>query len=302
VTLLRVVQTALLLTTLCPAADYVGSEACKTCHNLIVTQFFRNPHYLSIATGKESPENTGCESCHGPGKAHIEARGGKATIIAFSEIGPEKTLDACLRCHSQTISRANIRRSIHTQEDVVCSNCHSVHNSKAPKFLLAKKQTELCTSCHADVKAQFSMPFKHRVNEGVVDCTDCHNPHGTFAASWRMASRPHMVDQKEANEEPCLRCHADKRGPFVYEHASVRVDGCETCHTPHGSTNPKMLKRPTVFTVCLECHNGAPTFGRSNAGVDHQPADHNMANPRFQNCTTCHVRIHGSNADFFFLR
>ena len=183
--LLRVVQTALLLTVLSKASDYVGSDACKTCHALIVNQFFRNPHY-------KPQDNTGCESCHGPGKAHIDAHGGKATIVAFSEIGPEKTLDACLRCHSQTISRANIRRSVHTQEDVVCTNCHSIHNSKAPKFLLAKKQTELCYTCHASVKAQFSMPFKHRVNEGVMECTDCHNPHGTFAASWRMAvASPH---------------------------------------------------------------------------------------------------------------
>ena len=103
--------------------------------------------------------------------------------------------------------------------------------------------------------------------------------------------------RKKANEEPCLKCHADKRGPFVYEHAAVRVDGCETCHMPHGSTNAKMLKRPTIFTVCLECHNGAGTFGRTDNGVTHQSSTHNMADPRYQNCTTCHVRIHGSNAD-----
>jgi DmsE family decaheme c-type cytochrome len=152
------------------------------------------------------------------------------------------------------------------------------------------------------VKAQFSMPFKHRVNEGVVQCTDCHNPHGAFAPTWRMASRPHMVDQKEGNEEACLKCHADKRGPFVYEHASVRIDGCETCHMPHGSTNAKMLRRPAIFTVCLECHNGVGTFGISNNGVIHLSATHNMADPRYQNCTTCHVRIHGSNADALFMR
>ncbi len=293
---------ALAWTALCFASDYVGSEACKTCHAPIWSQFYRNPHYKSIASGTESPENTGCESCHGPGKAHVEARGGKSTIIAFSVIGPEKTLNACLRCHSQTLSRANIRRSIHTQEDVVCTNCHSIHNSKAPRFLLAKQQAELCYSCHASVKAQFSMPFKHRVNEGVAECTDCHNPHGAFAATWGMASRSHMVDQKEGNEEACLKCHADKRGPFVYEHAAVRVDGCQTCHMPHGSTNAKMLKRPTIFTVCLECHNGAGTFGRTDSGVTHTPNTHNMADPRYQNCTTCHARIHGSNADPYFLR
>src|SRR5438477_7823965 len=85
------------------AADYVGSNVCRTCHPNISTLFFRNPHYKSIASGKEKPENTGCESCHGPGQDHVKAGGGKATIpVAFSGLAPEKVLDACLRCHSQT--------------------------------------------------------------------------------------------------------------------------------------------------------------------------------------------------------
>ncbi len=146
------------------------------------------------------------------------------------------------------------------------------------------------------------MPVKHRVNEGAVKCTDCHNPHGTFAPTWRMGARPRLVDQALGNEEPCLKCHVDKRGPFVFEHASVRVDGCETCHSPHGSTNPKLLRRPVVFTLCLECHNGAGTFGRENNGVPLQGGFHNVLSPRYQRCTVCHVRIHGSNSSEFFLR
>lgn len=288
------------------AADYVGSNVCKTCHPDVWSNFYRNPHFKSVASGKESPDNTGCESCHGPGKAHVEARGGKATIVAFSELAPDKTLDACLRCHGQTISRANIRRSTHTQEDVVCTNCHSIHKSTAPKFLLAKTQTELCYTCHGSVRAQFSMPFKHRVNEGVIQCTDCHNPHGAPAPTWKMASRPRMVDQKQGNEEACLNCHTDKRGPFVYEHGSVRVEGCETCHQPHGSMNARLLRRPTVFTMCLECHNGEGNFGSFGAkfgtGVQRPPSDHNLADPRYRNCTTCHPRIHGSNTSEFFFR
>jgi predicted CXXCH cytochrome family protein len=80
------------------------------------------------------------------------------------------------------------------------------------------------------------------------------------------------------------------------------VDGCESCHNPHGSTNAKLLKRPVVYTLCLECHNGAGNFGRGGEGVPLQSPAHNMADPRFRNCTTCHVRIHGSNADPRFLR
>jgi len=84
-----------------PGADYVGSNVCRTCHPNVFATFFRNPHYKSIASGKEKPENTGCESCHGPGQDHVNARGGKATIpVAFSLVSPEKVLDTCLRCHS----------------------------------------------------------------------------------------------------------------------------------------------------------------------------------------------------------
>lgn len=287
-------------------ADYVGSDACKVCHADVWSKFFKNPHYESIALGKEPPADTGCESCHGPGGTHVAAHGGRATIIAFSELSPEKTLDTCLRCHAESVGRANIRRSTHTPNDVVCTNCHSIHRSPAPRFLLAKTQPEVCYQCHTEERAQFAMPFKHRVDEGVIKCTDCHNPHGTFDPTWRMASRPRMVDQREGNAEACVGCHIDKRGPWVFEHGSVRVEGCEVCHQPHGSTNPRMLRRPTVFTLCLECHNGQGTFGgfgpTFHAGIANPPSDHNLANPRYQNCITCHVRIHGSNLSDFFLR
>jgi DmsE family decaheme c-type cytochrome len=215
---------------------------------------------------------------------------------------PPQVLDACLTCHGADFSRANIRRSEHSLADVVCANCHSIHKSPVPKFLLARKQSDLCYQCHQPVRAQFSMPFKHRVNEGFMQCTDCHNPHGTFAPTWRAGLRPRMVDQALGNEEPCLKCHSDKRGPFTFEHAAVRVEGCETCHQPHGSMNARLLRLPVVFTICLECHNGAGTFGREANGEVLQSSAHNLLDPRFQQCTSCHVRIHGSNSDPAFLR
>src|SRR5665213_120473 len=281
---------------------FVGSEVCKKCHPDVWLNFNRNPHFKSIASGREPEDKTGCEGCHGPGGNHVAAGGGKATIRAVSLMTPDQVLTTCLACHAKDMARANIRRSAHTEADVVCSNCHSIHKAATPKFLLAKTQTELCYSCHATIRAQFEMPVKHRVNEGVIQCTDCHNPHGAFAPSWRTGTSGALVTTALDNEQPCLRCHVDKRGPFVYEHASVRVEGCDACHVPHGSTNAKLLRRPVVFTLCLECHNGAGTFGRENTGVFTQTASHNMLDPKYQKCTLCHVRIHGSNADATFLR
>jgi DmsE family decaheme c-type cytochrome len=281
---------------------FVGSTVCQTCHPDVWLNFNKNPHFKSLASGHEAPDKTGCEGCHGPGGAHVAAGGGKPTIRAFSQMGPDQVVNTCLECHSKDVSRANIRRSEHTEADVVCSNCHSIHKAQTPKFLLAKQQTQLCYTCHASVRAQFEMPVKHRVNEGVVQCTDCHNPHGSVAPTWGTGTSTAMLAPAHDNEMPCLKCHVDKRGPFVFEHASVRVEGCDVCHAPHGSTNAKLLRRPVVFTLCLECHNGAGTFGRENSGVFKQSASHNLLDPRYQKCTLCHVRIHGSNSDPTFLR
>lgn len=280
---------------------FVGSTACRACHPTVAIPFFRNPHFKP-ASNNGGTERVGCESCHGPGRAHAESRGQTPISRVFPKMTNGQVVETCLSCHSKDLSKANIQRSSHTESGVVCTNCHSIHQSPEKKFLLAKKQTELCYTCHTDVRAQFSMPFKHRVNEGTVQCTDCHNPHGTYAATWRMGVRPRMVEQRLGNEEPCLKCHTDKRGPFVFEHTPVRVDGCETCHSPHGSPNAKLLRRPVVFTLCLECHNGAGNFGRTGNGIDLQGNNHNMLNPTYQRCVSCHVRIHGSNTSDHFFR
>ena len=285
------------------APGYVGNEVCRDCHAEIWQAFYKNPHFKSVASGKEAPERTGCEGCHGGGRAHVAAGGGADTIPrAFSLLTPKQAIETCLACHGRDFARVNIRRSEHTLNDVPCVSCHSIHNAATPKYLLAKKQSELCYGCHSGVRAQFEMPSKHRVNEGFMQCTDCHNPHGAFAATWRMSDRPRMVEQALGNEEPCLKCHADKRGPFVYEHPPVRVEGCETCHFPHGSVNTRLLRRPVVFTLCLQCHNGVGTFGTRNNGETRLSRNHNLLDPKYQNCTTCHVRVHGSNSDLFFLR
>jgi DmsE family decaheme c-type cytochrome len=286
-----------------PRSDFVGSSVCKGCHADIWMNFYKNPHFKSIASGNQPPDRTGCEGCHGPARKHVAAGGGKDTIPrAFSLMTSTQTLDTCLTCHGRDFTRANIRRSEHTLNGVACTSCHSIHHSPTPKYLLAKKQSELCYGCHAVQRAQFDMPSKHRVNEGFMQCSDCHNPHGTFAPTWKMAQRPRLVEQVLNTEIPCLKCHVDKRGPWVYEHPPVRVEGCNICHYPHGSMNAKLLRLPVVFTLCLECHNGQGTFGTRNNGEDLQSPRHNMLDPRFQKCTTCHVMIHGSNADQFFLR
>ena len=125
--------------------------------------------------------------------------------------------------------------------------------------------------------------MRHRVNEGMVKCTDCHNPHGTL----------NVRELKLAGTEVCYTCHIEKKGPFVYEHASVRVEGCTACHTPHGSINQHLLKRRQVRQLCLECHVAPQAINVPHPRLGFQEAGE---------CTRCHVQIHGSNYQPDFLR
>jgi DmsE family decaheme c-type cytochrome len=122
-----------------------------------------------------------------------------------------------------------------------------------------------------------------------MKCSDCHNPHGGFdTKQTRLAAGADAV---------CLKCHTDKQGPFVFEHAPLKTEGCSSCHSSHGSSNPKMLNRSNVFQLCIECHSSIGAVGGPNT-----PSFHNLALPRYQNCTTCHVKVHGSNTDHLFFK
>ena len=113
----------------------------------------------------------------------------------------------------------------------------------------------------------------------------------------RMAAfGPRCSRTSRANDPGCFKCHGDKRGPFTFEHAPVRFEGCQACHEPHGSANPRMLTRAKVRFVCLECHANLPTVQAKVAGVV-PPAFHDLRRPQFQNCTVCHQKIHGSHVD-----
>jgi DmsE family decaheme c-type cytochrome len=288
-------------------AEYTGQAGCRNCHkhDTIWNNFYKDPHFKSVASGKESPERTGCEGCHGPGKAHVEAGGDIDTVVyAFSAMKPAEIINRCLTCHAKEFNRANIRRSEHTEHDIACTACHSIHSPATAQHLLAKSQPEVCYQCHTDVRSQFNLPFKHRVNEGFMSCSDCHNPHGGFTPTFGMGQTSKMLNQSHTNDQPCLKCHVDKRGPFVFEHQAGEVDGCISCHRPHGSSNAKLITRATTGMLCLECHTGSGNFGvRSNRGItypDH--ATHSMIDPRYQRCTGCHVAIHGSNVHYRFLR
>ena len=273
-------------------AEYVGSTTCQTCHEDTFNAFQKNPHVAVETDKKRGFATRACESCHGPGGNHAESVS-PTDIRQPAKLGTAETDRICLTCHQNQSTHTGRLISSHAKNQVSCTACHSIHKNGA-HGLVARKPAEVnqqCAACHADVWASFQKPYKHRLPEGAMSCVDCHNPHGT--------ALPRSIQTTRANEPGCMKCHGDKAGPFPFEHAPVRLEGCGACHQPHGSANPRMLIRHEVRFVCMECHSNLPTpqpSANSNLGTV-GPAIHDLRSPRFQNCTICHQKVHGSYVD-----
>jgi DmsE family decaheme c-type cytochrome len=267
-------------------AGYVGSDTCQGCHDDLAKAFQKNPHHFVETKGKNGWQGMACESCHGPGAKHAETTS-PSDIINPSKVAPAKTDQICLKCHLNQPTHIGRIHSSHAKDQVACTSCHAIH--KGPQALRPTRLAAInqqCATCHTSVWAQFQKPYKHRLPEGAMSCTDCHNPHGSLL--------PWQIRTVAADEPGCFRCHGDKRGPFTFEHPPVKTDGCIACHEAHGSANPRMLTRHEVRFVCLECHSN---IGVQNTLGGPPPAFHDLRSARYQNCTICHVKIHGSYVD-----
>ncbi len=289
--------------------DYVGSETCRACHEDQFTSVSKTKHGKLSEVASWKGKVQGCESCHGPGKAHSEDATDLTKIISFKNKSSKEISETCLTCHAGKESHNNFRRGEHWRNDVGCTECHTAHGPSESGFkagsttaigesskqnptgtaMLKTSEPQLCIGCHTETKSQFTKPFHHKVLEGTMKCSDCHNAHGGFESKQTKVS--------VGLDASCIKCHSNKQGPFVFEHAPLKVEGCAACHTPHGSNNPKMLTRSSVRQLCLECHSSI-----TEQLAPDTPSFHNQATVRFRDCTVCHGAIHGSNSSAVFFR
>jgi DmsE family decaheme c-type cytochrome len=269
-----------------------GDAVCTRCHDenesTPVLSIGRTRHG-TVADGRAPT----CTSCHGDSVRHVQnvrAPGettrprpdrvfaGKAPATSATERNA-----ACTGCH-QDSRRTHWQGSAHETRDVACTSCHKVH-TQHDQVRDKATQPEVCFACHKEQRTQVSRASHHPVKEGKVACSDCHNPHGS--AGVKLLVRDTVVDT-------CYTCHAEKRGPFVFNHQPVTED-CSHCHNPHGSTVANLLKSRPPF-LCQQCHE--PTSHRGNilgllAGTGNAAGTRGIAQAR--SCLNCHTNIHGSN-------
>jgi DmsE family decaheme c-type cytochrome len=252
--------------TAAPQPGFVGMDMCVQCHEETVNKFKHTPHM-------SSPQ--GCEGCHGPGQAHVDNAGDKTKIRVFKDLSNVESSGTCMECHNKG-NQKHWTGSMHDSRQVACVNCHETHPEGAvEKALLQQPEMKLCTSCHLQKKAQLLRPGHMPMREGKMECTSCHNPHGT--------PNERLLLQTSVNQN-CYTCHAEKRGPFLWEHAPVR-ENCLNCHDAHGTVNEKMLKVKQPL-LCQQCHQTSSHPGPA------YPAQSRYAFN--QGCMHCHPTIHGS--------
>ncbi len=301
------------------ANGYAGEERCLECHSdkavagphaattiardtalsLYSDRSLSGPHGAISNPNAPAAKNS-CETCHGPALNHAKFQedgdGSGSTedpTLAALRIGlkASSTSDernaVCLQCHTGG-NEAMWDGSIHQQRGISCTDCHSPH-SKNQKYLNGATQIESCGKCHKDIQAELQRNSHHPIREGKMDCSDCHNVHGTVADK--------LVSANSGNEK-CFECHADKRGPFIWDHAPVQ-ENCMTCHTAHGSSHDKLLVQKVPF-LCQTCHSEAGHVGTLYAIPANSPnksAYVMLGNRAFNRaCMNCHVAVHGSNS------
>ncbi|HTQ75551.1 MAG TPA: DmsE family decaheme c-type cytochrome [Burkholderiales bacterium] len=262
-----------------------GADTCLQCHN--VEPFFRTKH-----ARRDDPRTPfaglQCEACHGPGGSHAKGMASGQMVPITIAFGPNSKQTAaeqnkpCLGCHERD-ARVAWKGSEHQASDLACVSCHQLHTAR-DRMLIPIAQAERCLTCHIRQRGDFYKTTVHPVRYGTIRCSDCHNPHGSGAAGKLLA-------QSTVNPT-CYTCHAEKRGPFLWEHAPVSED-CTLCHTPHGSVYPALLIKPPPL-LCQQCHSqaGHPSVAYTPQGLPGgAPSGFLLAG----GCINCHSQVHGSN-------
>jgi predicted CXXCH cytochrome family protein len=275
--------------------DDVG-PICGKCHEIIAA-------HSGIVTSGHPWIQMKCTDCH---SIHRDSNKNEQEGILYART-PEKINRLCSRCHADVwASFQKPFRHRLPEGAMSCADCHQAPSLRQalegspdvpPQIAtmstpIQKNKAEL----KKELKKELEPERKKKLEEELRKELELERVK-KLEGERKKRFRP--IQTTRFNEPNCGKCHGDKVGPFPFEHAPVRLEGCGTCHQPHGSANPRMLIRHEVRFVCMECHSNLPVptpAANSTLGTV-GPAIHDLRSPRFQNCTLCHQKVHGSYAN-----
>ena len=231
----------------------------------------------------------------------LAAASSKATSAPRATAGPAQTTgfvgdETCATCHD---TQANaMRATLHgkaqnprtpaAKNGQACETCHGagqkhVESGKKEDIrrfdaLPARDANAACLTCHSKGNHAAWQGSLHDARN--VSCVTCHSVHSAKSAKAQLKT--------VTVSQTCETCHKQEALKVQKtSHMPVREGKmeCTSCHSPHGSTNVRMLKiGNSVNEACASCHTEkrGPYLWEHAAGRE--------------NCASCHDP-HGSNND-----
>jgi len=209
----------------------------------------------------------------------------------------------CFDCHKKEKAEYSSKKTVHKPiQDENCESCHKRHGF-AQQLILQDVTSDLCYSCHSDLKEKYSQGSVHfPVAEG--RCWDCHDPHASDKAAL-LRQGPEGADDPGS----CLICHQADVGGLLgaaHPHEPFEKLDCTGCHAAHNSPYEGLLTAPAA-EVCFSCHKEgskallAAHEGRHTASLacvdchtGHSSADKGLLSDKTHapfadgDCETCH--------------
>jgi len=211
-------------------ADHDGVERpvrreCLFCHNAYPAHSDGSDARWAPHTFPEAmPEGIGCQRCHGPGAAHIDAAvdtssmdAVRRAIVNPARLEAKRRDDVCFQCHMlpavEMIGVRRFDRGVWSFRPGELLSSYMLHVDIDEPSRARDERFEI--NHHA-----YRLTQSPCYIQGGITCIDCHDPHQPLRSDPRVAGANGV----------CLRCHAK------HDVAEARTDDCVSCHMPRRRT------------------------------------------------------------------
>ena len=196
--------------------------------------------------------SVGCENCHGPGAAHIEAmrkgklaKGADPTIVNPARLNGQLANDICMSCHQ--LGDARVLQPGKTYQDF---RPGEPLDKTVSVFQIPPTRENPPDDDHLEHYYSMSLSKCFRATRGLQDdkqlrCISCHDPH----------VEPTRDEAPAFFNGKCMACHtaASCKAPAQVRQQTTPADNCISCHMPRRdirvishstATNHRIVARP----------------------------------------------------------
>ena len=229
---------------------------CADCHSTNLHKEF-DFSSQTFAT-KYSEINVACESCHGPGREHVEhARSGFGweSVADYALVDVNSTnvaqIESCAKCHAR---RSMVHPYHHAGDRFLDHFLPEVVQPWSPQMQVPTYHVDGQIDDEVYVYGSY---IQSKMYHQGVKCTDCHDAHTTKLYHY--------------DNQLCTRCHvADDKNPAGYDNPGHHFHemgtpgaSCVECHMPH--KNYMVIDDRRDHSIRIPRPDLSAKFGQPNA-------------------------------------